>query len=84
MIASPATTPTGSIWDTRYLALTVGSILAVTIAAFQGLAVATIAPVLADDIGGRDLYGWIFTAFILPQIIGTVIGGLEADREEGQ
>ncbi|HVL26243.1 MAG TPA: MFS transporter [Thermomicrobiales bacterium] len=82
MIASPATTPTGSIWDTRYLALTVGSILAVTIAAFQGLAVATIAPVLADDIGGRDLYGWIFTAFILPQIIGTVIGGLEVDRRQ--
>jgi MFS family permease len=36
--------------------------------------------VLADDIGGRDLYGWIFTAFILPQIIGTVLGGLEVDR----
>jgi MFS family permease len=72
--------PTASIWDKRYFALTIGSILAITIVAFQGLAIATIAPVLADDIGGRDLYGWIFSAFILPQIVGTVIGGVEVDR----
>lgn len=69
-----------SIWSAHYLALTVGSVLAITIVAFQGLAVATIAPVLADDLGGRNLYGWIFSAFILPQIVGTVLGGIEVDR----
>lgn len=72
--------PDSSIWDRSNLALTLGSVLAVTLAAFQGLAVATIAPVLADDLNGRDVYGWIFTAFLLPQIIGTVVAGREVDR----
>ncbi|MDQ4045232.1 MAG: MFS transporter [Chloroflexota bacterium] len=72
--------PAPSIWTGSLRPVTVGSILAVTIIAFQGLALATIAPILADDIGGRDLYGWIFSAFLIPQIIGTVLGGLEVDR----
>lgn len=69
-----------SIWQGALRPVTIGSILAVTIVAFQGLALATIAPILADEIGGRDLYGWIFSAFIIPQIIGTVVGGQEVDR----
>lgn len=71
---------TASIWDKHHVSLTIGSILAVTIVALQGIAVATMAPLLADDIGGRSLYGWIFTSFILPQIVGTVFGGQEVDR----
>jgi MFS family permease len=69
-----------SIWDTSNIALTLGSILAVTLAAFQGLAVATITPVLTRDLDGEHLYGWVFNAFLLPQIIGTVIAGREVDR----
>ncbi len=72
--------PDASIWDATHISLTIGTILAVTIVALQGIALATMAPVLADDIQRRDLYGWIFTAFILPQIVGTVLGGQEADR----
>lgn len=41
---------------------------------------ATVAPTVADAIGGENLYGWIFSAFLLPQIVGTVIGGQEVDR----
>lgn len=69
-----------SIWDKDHVSITTGSILAFTIVAFQGLALATIAPVLSEDIGGRNLYGWIFSAFLLPQIIGTVYAGREVDR----
>ncbi|MBA2776747.1 MAG: MFS transporter [Chloroflexia bacterium] len=69
-----------SIWDKEHFSITIGSILAFTIIAFQGLALATIAPVLAEDIGGRNLYGWIFSAFLLPQIVGTVYAGREVDR----
>ena len=72
----------GSIWDKSNFALTLGSILAVTLGAFQGLAVSTIAPVLADDLNGQDYYGWIFAAFILPQIIGTILAGHEVDRRQ--
>lgn len=69
-----------SIWDRANLSLTVGSIMAVTIAAFQGLAIATITPVLTEDLNGEGLYGWVFNAFLIPQIIGTVLGGREVDR----
>ena len=69
-----------SIWQGPLRPVTIGSILAVTIVAFQGLAQATVAPILADDIGGKDLYGWIFAAYIIPQIVGTVLGGIEVDR----
>lgn len=69
-----------SIWSRDHRSLTIGSILAVTIIALQGIAVATMAPLLASDLGGRSLYGWIFTSFILPQIVGTVLAGQEMDR----
>jgi len=69
-----------SIWAGPHRSLTIGSILAVTIIALQGIAVATMAPLLANDLGGRSLYGWIFTSFILPQIVGTVLAGQEVDR----
>jgi MFS family permease len=79
-VSETARASSPSIWDRDHFSLTTGSILAFTIVAFQGLALATIAPVLADDIGGRDLYGWIFSAFLLPQIVGTVYAGREVDR----
>jgi MFS family permease len=81
-VSSVAATPSSqaSIWDREHFAVTTGSILAFTILAVQGLAMATVAPVVAEDIGGRDLYGWIFTAFLLPQIVGTVLSGQESDR----
>lgn len=69
-----------SIWDPANIALTIGSILAVTLAAFQGLAVATIAPVITRDLDGEHLYGWVFNAFLIPQIVATVIAGREVDR----
>lgn len=69
-----------SIWDARHRSLSLGSITAISVVAFQGLAMATVAPIVSDDLGGNSLYGWIFSAFILSQIVGTVIGGQEVDR----
>ncbi len=69
-----------SIWDKHNIALTIGSITSVTIAAFQGLAIATITPVLTADLNGEHLYGWVFNAFLIPQIVGTVLAGREVDR----
>ena len=80
MVQETFAAESGSIWQGALRPVTIGSILAVTIIAFQGLALATVAPILADDLGGRDVYGWIFSAFLLPQIVGTVLGGLEVDR----
>ncbi len=73
-------TAAGSPWDSAHIALTIGLVLAVTIVAFEGLALATVAPVISRDLGGQSLYGWIFSAFLLTQMVATVIAGQQVDR----
>lgn len=68
------------ILDAPYRALTIGIVLIVTTMAFEGLAITTIAPKLAQHLEGIHLYGWIFSAFLLSQIIGTMIMGQQIDR----
>ena len=60
--------------------MTVGAILAVSIVAFEGLALATVAPTIARSLDGVGLYGWIFSAFLLAQIVGAVAAGEQVDR----
>ncbi|MGG1663335.1 MFS transporter [Brevibacillus sp. NRS-1366] len=70
-----------SIWGTHYRALTIGIVLVVTATAFEGLAVTTIAPGLSRELQGESLYGWIFSAYLLAQLIGTVITGQLVDKK---
>jgi MFS family permease len=60
--------------------LTVGLLLTVSFVAFEALAVATVLPAVAADLGGINLYGWAFSAFLLTQLVGIVISGLLADE----
>ncbi len=60
--------------------LTVGLLLTVTLVASEALAVVTIMPTVARDLGGLHLYGWVFSAFLLGSMIGIVVAGREADR----
>lgn len=69
-----------SILDRDHRALTAGVILSITAVAFEGLAVTTIAPAIAEELRGLGLYGWIFSAYMLAQIVGTVIAGQIVDR----
>jgi MFS family permease len=68
------------IWDRGRRALTLGLVLTVSMGAFESLAVATIMPVTVRDIGGLDLYGWAFSAFMLANLVGITSGGAAADR----
>jgi len=68
------------IFDARHRALTIGIILAVTTVAFEGLAITTIAPSLAGKLQGLHLYGWIFSAFLLAQIVGTMVIGQRINK----
>ena len=52
----------------------------VTLVAFESLAVITILPDIADDLGGIAWYGWVTTAFFLGTMIGIVFAGEQADR----
>lgn len=72
--------PRPSILDRQHRVLTAGVILSITAVAFEGLAVTTIAPAIASELRGLGLYGWIFSAYMLAQIVGTVVAGQAVDR----
>jgi MFS family permease len=57
-----------------------GLVFAVTLVAFEALAIATILPVVSRHLGGLRLYGWVFSAFMLTSLIGIVVAGTLADR----
>ena len=75
-----ASTPQPGIFDPEHRTLTLGILLGVTLVAFEALAVVTIAPRLAAELGGTRLYGWIFSGLLLTSLFGTVLGGQTADR----
>jgi MFS family permease len=69
------------LWSPGRRALTIGLVLNVTIVASEALAVSTIMPIVAKDLGNnRDLYGWVFSGFFLGDLIGIVIAGALIDR----
>ena len=70
-----------SIFGPRYLAISIGIILSAMAIGFEGLAVTTVAPVIAGDLQGLHLFGWIFSAYLLAQIVGTLVVGRQIDRK---
>ncbi len=60
--------------------LAAGLLLTVTAVAAEALAVATIMPVVAAELGGLPLYGWAFSAFFLGDLVGIVVAGQAIDR----
>jgi len=68
------------LWAPQRRALTTGLVLTTTFVASEALAVVTVMPVVARDLGGLRLYGWVFSAFMLGSLIGIVAAGREADR----
>ena len=64
----------------RFDRLTVGVLLGISIIGFESLGIATALPVVSDALGGKSLYGWAFSAFLLGQLLGTVLAGTAADR----
>src|SRR5262249_29805589 len=71
---------TGGLWTPQTRALTVGLVLTITFVASEALAVVTVMPVVARDLGGLRLDGWVFSAFMLGSVVGIVAAGREADR----
>src|SRR5215471_7888667 len=68
------------LWSRQRRALTTGLVLTITFIASEALAVITIMPVVAKDLRGLSLYGWVFSAFMLGNVIGIVTAGRQADR----
>ena len=57
-----------------------GLVLTITLVAFEALAISTVMPLVADELGGIELYGWVFSAFFLGSLIGIVVVGGAIDR----
>jgi MFS family permease len=77
--AEPAV-PDDGLWSAGHRTLTIGLVLTITFIASEALAVVTIMPVVARDLGGLKLYGWVFSAFMLGNVVGIVAAGRQADR----
>ena len=71
---------TDGLWSARHRSLTVGLILTITLVAFEALAISTVMPIVAAELGDLELYGWVFTAFMLGSFIGIVVSGGVIDR----
>jgi MFS family permease len=67
------------VWDPARRRLTLGLVLTITLVAFESLAISTVMPEVADDLGGLGLYGWVFSGFFLGNLIGIVSAGQAAD-----
>ncbi len=70
----------GGLFSPGRRALTTGLVMTITLVAFEALAIATIMPLVVRDLGGLDLYGWVFSAFFLGDLIGIVVVGGLIDR----
>jgi len=76
----PAAVAAAGPWHPPLRALTLGLILTIVGVAFEALALATALPATVADLDGWRLYGWVFSAFLLTNLVGIVVAGAEADR----
>jgi len=72
--------PTGGGRRTGTRALAIGMVVAITMNAFEAMAVATAMPAVAADLQGDALYGAAFSAYMLANLVAIVAAGEQADR----
>jgi MFS family permease len=68
------------LWSPERRGLTIGLVLTVTLVAVEALAIATVMPVVAAELGDFHLYGWAFSAFFLGNLVGIAVVGGVLDR----
>ncbi len=68
------------LWSAKRRPLTLGLVLTITLVAAEALAVATAMPVVAEELGALELYGLVFTAFLVGSLLSIVVAGTLIDR----
>src|SRR5436190_11132939 len=76
----PGPTDDAGLWSPQRRPLTLGLVLTITLVAAEALAVSTAMPIVAKDLGGLELYGLVFSAFLIGSLVGIVIAGSLIDR----
>lgn len=61
--------------------MTAGLVMAITVSAFEVIAVSTALPTIAEDLGGDALYGTALSAFMVASLLALVASGEWADRQ---
>jgi MFS family permease len=80
---STRTTPTQPrerILSPAYAATTIAMFGLIAFAAFEAMAVTTVMPTVARDLGGLDLYALAFAAPLASGVVGMVAAGMWSDR----
>ncbi len=70
----------GGIMSPALRLLTVGILAVITLGAFEDMAVSTALPTAARAVHGISGYGWLFSAFLIANLLGMVICGGWVDR----
>jgi MFS family permease len=61
--------------------VTVGVVAAITLFAFEGIAVSTVMPAVAMEFDGVGVYAWAFNAYVAASLVGMVLAGTWCDRD---
>jgi MFS family permease len=75
-----ASEPRERILSPAYAATTVAMFALIAFAAFEAMAVTTVMPTVARDLGGLDLYALAFAAPLASGVVGMVAAGMWSDR----
>jgi EmrB/QacA subfamily drug resistance transporter len=59
---------------------TVAVVLGLVVSAFEGTVVTSAMPTITTDLGGRALYSWVFSAFLMATTLGVLLVGKLADQ----
>ncbi len=60
--------------------LTLGIVSTITLIAVESLAIGTVMPIVVGELGDQELYGWVYSAFYLGNMLGIVLVGAALDR----
>ncbi len=71
---------TGDLFAPGLRGLTFGLVATITLVALESLAIGTVMPIVAGELGDIGLYGWVFSAFFLGNLVGIVVAGGALDR----
>ncbi|KQS73250.1 MFS transporter [Modestobacter sp. Leaf380] len=68
------------VFDRTHRLTTAGLLVLITFVAFESMAVSTAMPTVVRELDGLAWYAWPFTAFLVAQVVGMVLGGDVSDR----
>ena len=70
------------MWQARYFWVALGAVAMIFLTATQALAVTTVMPLVATDLGGDALYAVAFSGTLATSVIGMVAVGAWCDRRD--